>query len=496
MKLSLWILKDHLEQYHPEITWTEPGNPVANEPMDTFLAIERVRLYNDTAVFDSETLYVGTSDDYFCSGQNQVVCRFINYYLSLDSENIRLILNEILGIFYYYQELEKKWAAFSMEEADIQKLIDSGTEELQNPIMVFDSSDSLVAFSSSYQNSEIDNTWSGLMKEKATAASMSLDFHNPSNFYLKPNLREPYFLQAGLFPRNTYNQNLYYRNSWCGICGIIEYQKPLSIGQVHVFRIFCSFLQACIDRMVKEQRFRLEDSFLAEVASGKTESLPALVRQLRMDNWAEGDEFLLLKAAPESGGGRTSGPLCRIIASFSPYLMAAEAENDVLALADRTKLPEEVLFSFLKGHLERASCRCGVSDPFTEMSDICKAAEQADIALSYGKGTVARIGDCRVPYLMDALKDVRDRIPSHPVLQTLRDYDREHHTEYFRTLFVFLRSERNHTITAAELHIHRNTLMRRLEKMEELFPLNLEDSGERFLLLLSFYMDESGEKSS
>ena len=60
-------------------------------------------------------------------------------------------------------------------------------------------------------------------------------------------------------------------------------------------------------------------------------------------------------------------------------------------------------------------------------------------------------------------------------------------TEYGKTLFMFLRCERNHTLTASHLFIHRNTLFLRLRNIQEIWHPDLEHEENRFLLLYTFY---------
>lgn len=77
-----------------------------------------------------------------------------------------------------------------------------------------------------------------------------------------------------------------------------------------------------------------------------------------------------------------------------------------------------------------------------------------------------------------------------PALTAIKEHDRQYKTEYYRTLFCFLRNERRHRPTAEELFIHRNTLFQRLERLQALWPLDLDDNEERFYLLFSFYQDQ------
>ena len=77
----------------------------------------------------------------------------------------------------------------------------------------------------------------------------------------------------------------------------------------------------------------------------------------------------------------------------------------------------------------------------------------------------------------------------HPIVNKIKQFDQQHHTDYYETLFTYLKNERNHQITSQELFIHRNTLFKRLKKIEELWPLDYENADLRFYLLYSFYQD-------
>ena len=69
----------------------------------------------------------------------------------------------------------------------------------------------------------------------------------------------------------------------------------------------------------------------------------------------------------------------------------------------------------------------------------------------------------------------------------MREYDSHHATDFYETLRVCLECERSIVDAASRLYIHRNTLIRRIEKMEELFgELELDDPEIRLAMLLSF----------
>ena len=76
-------------------------------------------------------------------------------------------------------------------------------------------------------------------------------------------------------------------------------------------------------------------------------------------------------------------------------------------------------------------------------------------------------------------------------LLTILRYDRKNDTQYFNTLRSYLINERNIPKTANALIIHRTTLTYRLQKINELFSLNLDDAYQRLYLLMSFFLLDS-----
>lgn len=82
------------------------------------------------------------------------------------------------------------------------------------------------------------------------------------------------------------------------------------------------------------------------------------------------------------------------------------------------------------------------------------------------------------------------------VLGPLRNYDRMHQTELVRTLAVLLRNNRSPTPTAAELFIHRQTLVYRIRRIEELTSRSLSCTQDVVELWLALRAAEVVEGSA
>ena len=71
-------------------------------------------------------------------------------------------------------------------------------------------------------------------------------------------------------------------------------------------------------------------------------------------------------------------------------------------------------------------------------------------------------------------------------LLKLELYDLRNDTQYSNTLYHYLKNERNVTLTSQQLHLHRNSLLYRINRINEITAFNLDDADLRFQLLLAF----------
>ena len=79
----------------------------------------------------------------------------------------------------------------------------------------------------------------------------------------------------------------------------------------------------------------------------------------------------------------------------------------------------------------------------------------------------------------------------HPGLTRLRRYDERHGTDFYNTLYQYLLAERNVVATAKALFIHRNSMIYRLQRIQQLLDVDLDDPNVRLYLLLSYQIDWS-----
>lgn len=77
-----------------------------------------------------------------------------------------------------------------------------------------------------------------------------------------------------------------------------------------------------------------------------------------------------------------------------------------------------------------------------------------------------------------------------PAIAILKEYDKIHQSDFLDTLKCYIINLCNTKETTSKLHIHRNSLLYRINKIEALTCLSLNDYHTRLHLMISFYLLE------
>lgn len=139
--------------------------------------------------------------------------------------------------------------------------------------------------------------------------------------------------------------------------------------------------------------------------------------------------------------------------------------------------------------LKRDELCAGFSRPFTRVYPFKPLSWQADKALSTGialfpEETMFHYDEIMYEILLSELsKGIPRENLEHPSIIRLKQSDAEDGTQYMRTLQVYVENGFDKRAASEVLHIHRNTLVYRLEKIEELMGISPTDKT------LSFFLD-------
>ena len=322
--------------------------------------------------------------------------------------------------------------------------------------------------------------------------------------------------------------------SQSGACGVLfafrdaSYQFPLTLrllaqqNGLPVFRIpwkvrFAEVQTDLIRRIHRRSveyltEHKLKSDFVWNLASGNYEDTQQMALQglrLKFDlglNYAcirlraalaEGEaEYSSLAAQTAAAIENTMESACRLCGLRGMYA-ARSLEFILYAQAREGREEEDVrsltgtLRRLLSQRLPEAAFLFGVSPAGSAPSDFVRLAQQAGMALDYAAGTTEGLyeyKDAQEAVMIAALlRDEKTAAVARATLAPLLAAD-EKGSEYIRSAAAYFRCCGNASRAADELHIHRITLLQRLEKIESLTGLSLKDARDRLLLQLCVRM--------
>lgn len=187
------------------------------------------------------------------------------------------------------------------------------------------------------------------------------------------------------------------------------------------------------------------------------------------------------------------------VTRYRPDFVAFLHDNVLISLAGSIRTREDTtnsispMVSYFTGH----DMPCAVSEWFTDAMSMNLHYQQALItselisSMNSQNAKVFSYTDLVPRQMFYTLS--RTPCPEayiHPLLPELREYDRIHHTDYFNTLRSYSYSMHNKDSTAVKLGIHRNTVLYRLNRIQEYFQVPIEDEKTAVHLLVSFLLND------
>ena len=182
-----------------------------------------------------------------------------------------------------------------------------------------------------------------------------------------------------------------------------------------------------------------------------------------------------------------------VLVELSNPSLTLEILNSEAELAEKQNLLRNTLISMEQEKLTlRQNKACmGISLLFSDVTKLYVGYRQAEAASNIGKrrdtdGTAYFYSKY---YLEDMLEHYADTMPLEDTythyLDRLMD-DNNSVCSNIKLLYYFLCSERNISLTAKHVHMHRNSVIYRIQKIQDILALDLDDPDVRLRLMISF----------
>ncbi len=296
--------------------------------------------------------------------------------------------------------------------------------------------------------------------------------------WLDPNASLPVYRQNRLeFTRHIINPMAL--NTWYLF---ISQPKghPTILDQVQlVIRVMNSFIDRYALNPNQSEINSLFSQLLTQPAQTDTTLLQPLLE----------DKIVCVTATPEAGATNQTAFIQQLRDLITPLPLTEDHQRLIFLLNadDLSQLQSQLkqLGTLFQHYFFISEAYSDVSKT-AEFRSICEQAAQ--IAQKLDTLTVVNFTQKYNIYVILSQVDNASLLKNTMCSQLLflQKYDRQHHSELFKTLFEFLENDCKISVTADQLHLHRNSLTKRLQKVQDLIAINFDDPDKTFGLRLSY----------
>lgn len=482
------------------VQWLKAYNPVATirSPMATIMGIRHLNNDRDP---EPDYIYVGKISDLFPgSVSSEVVLVHRQDVVSLKTAALEEVFDCLSDALVYYQNWEDALMSVVRRKNPHQFLIDV-SEKLLGTLIFVDTRLKITAASSSVNREILEETWKsfwerGRWRFEVPEARAEMPFAEAfETVWEEPlelqNTQPGEFHCALMFSQTDSQGHLLGQMILLQKQKTAQYQQPLLAVLAHVLEYNGLYTDA-------DAHFSVENSLFREILQSADTSQEHRQLLMQLRQWKVTDQMLVVV-------------LCKMRENTNNSLdcleyLCRQPLDGIFALAYPQELKQEEVIVGLLAVKDLDTGNISEEDADIRLKTLFQCAEKvgytvhisyhhpglSHVNLQYGQALVAAeykkryFYHCAVGMLTSFSYDRALCLFSlHKAPQEVLAYDREHGTEYYHMLHTYLWCERNRNETARRLFVHKNTLAYRLQKMEELFRLNLDDGYEREYLLLS-----------
>ena len=229
-----------------------------------------------------------------------------------------------------------------------------------------------------------------------------------------------------------------------------------------------------------------------------------LKRNLAAIRWNISDEYQMIRV--EMDQKDISGGLAKytheIVRNMFLDSILVNLQNAFLFIIHRSghQNTDDVLNTEFSAFLRNRKCKAGISMSYFNFAQSATAYKLASVALEKGNTlekdkVLYHYEDYLTTHIIDLCALSLDVASlCHPEAVKLFQYDKDHKTRYFDSLYMYIMEEKCLALAAKKLNIHRNTLVYRLAKVNDICSFDIKNSSLRMHFIWFYLVLEQQKK--
>lgn len=380
-----------------------------------------------------------------------------------------------------------------LDRVKIPEFLQLVSDLLGNPVLLQDTTTRLLAHSFIRTDSrEGDEILDNLLSLGFVNASLFSKYDYANVLKTIENQSHAFFLESEKKSRRLIAP-IRVRQRYFGWVLSIECRQPFQEGDLEIMDFLAGILSLLLEQEHPLALTSQCESLLLELLSPHSYTEESFKKRASGFSWElKGHYRVIVLSTPQ---GPSDNPIRTILAYKNhlslefPSMKAFLYQERLILFFDTPKI--QLILEKLVPFLARYNLRGALSFPFHQILAFPDRCRQALSALSMGlklgrPETLFSYEDYLVYDVAGRLKEAGNPLVfCIPQLLDAIRYDKKYHLDYTESIRTFVHS-RSLSDAAAELHIHRNTMVYRVEKFQELTGLDLKDPAVLHRLWLSF----------
>ncbi len=386
-----------------------------------------------------------------------------------------------------------------LEEDSLQGLLNAVSEIIDNPVMVIDNSFRLVCASEYEECSDL--VWNESIRNGYCSYEFISQFNKLNEINDIRRGETPVLAGCLMSPMRRCIITLFADHKPVGYVLSIEADSSFDAVKTEMIEQAAKLIAR---ELVKSAHNAGIDPYnsswdaVVNAIEGAPKSDKILREYLRSEGLRSDSEYyvMLMTFKGDDEKSITQMPLYNVFKSVFPRSTLSYYKNDVLAIIDydegKDRLDEDI--SGKAEYISDKQIRVAVSDGFTDLAFFRRYYDQAkrvqelmiglDIHECYCIYNKVRIYDM----LLNSIDPAEMPLFLSDKERALFQYDLDNGTEYFRTLYSYIKNSRRLGDVSEELHIHKNSVSYRINRIKELFDIDLNDAETRIGFFLAYHV--------
>jgi len=478
MRLSMWILYDWLKKYRPEPRILQ-GEQV----------LRSARILSNEADIERQNVYLARASEFISGEEDKVICVQGKDMILLNTKDMDEVLNAIFDAFDFYNS----WADGLAEEiaagCSVQDIVDCSDPVFRQPLLVYNSGNEVVGISSGYPKGSLDEEWDVLLQTRTNSMDFLMKLRK--ELKLQRNRRDTmrYFVEGSRY--SSVYKSIFSGRVWVGRLLLLETDHELSKGEMQLFDTLASIVEHWTSDSSRANQMKEETAVFRELIDGQPVSREEVDHKLQMAGWQKEHKKQLIRIEIPQNRMEISRALAQRLEHAFADGYVIDASEVLYLLVNKDLLPERDLEDALKELLSKSRLCAVASYDFTDVYKLSDYNEQCMLTYKYiprREGVLYHCPDYALECIHSFVATSVPGVLRHPALELLKNCDRENGSDLYGTLYAYLRSSCNMAETARRLHLHRNSLLYRLNQIRELTGISLDDADAREYLLFSYYI--------